>query len=154
MQVSVLHLANPYSLPLVPPPPPFTQPSSQDLTVSFQLSLSMSDRPGWPPATVDDTSQSFISPMLLEPLEASAVGVRRSSSEALHSSFPLPPSCIPTASTVIPLFLAPRTPSTSSTVCFPQLHPHHHHHLLPMGPSCRRSPRRNHFLKLLDCGAG
>lgn len=38
--------------PPLPPPPPLTQPSSQDLTVSFQLSPSMSDRPRRPPATV------------------------------------------------------------------------------------------------------
>lgn len=41
--------------PLLPPPlppPPLTQPSSQDLTVSFQLSPSMPDCPRRPPATV------------------------------------------------------------------------------------------------------
>lgn len=62
----------------------------------------------------DDTSQSFISPKLLELLEASADVVRRSSS--LHPSFPLPPSCIPTASIVISLFLASQTARSSSSL--------------------------------------
>lgn len=79
---------------------------------------------------MDDTSQSFVSSKLLEQLQAPAGEVRRSSS--VHPSILLPPFILRSChfyrhSRLLGLsdLRHGRTPPrTSSTVCFPSLHPH------------------------------
>lgn len=79
---------------------------------------------------MDDTSQSFVSSKLLEQLQAPASEVRRSSS--VHPSILLPPFILRSCHFyrhshllgLSDLSHGQTPPRTSSTVCFPSLHPH------------------------------